>query len=72
MPATVPTSSTDIRETILDVIGDTPHDIACGRAIGAQTVGVATGIYTSTQLAECQPDFQFEDFSDLQAVLAIF
>jgi phosphoglycolate phosphatase len=25
------------------VIGDTPHDIACGKAIGAHTIAVATG-----------------------------
>ncbi|MEM6823197.1 MAG: haloacid dehalogenase-like hydrolase, partial [Verrucomicrobiota bacterium] len=28
------------------VIGDTPHDIACGNVIGAQTVAVATGGYS--------------------------
>lgn len=53
------------------VIGDTPHDIACGKAIGALTVGVATGTFTSAQLAEFQPDYLFEDFTDLDAVLAV-
>ena len=54
------------------VLGDTPHDIACGRAIGARTVGVATGGATRAQLAEHRPDFLFDDFSDLAAVLAAF
>jgi phosphoglycolate phosphatase len=54
------------------VIGDTPHDIACGRAIGARTVAVTTGIYTAAQLSEYQPDHLFADFSDWQSVLAVF
>lgn len=51
------------------VIGDTPADIKCGRAIGAKTVAVATGIYSSDQLEPHQPDFLFEDFSDVTRVL---
>ena len=27
------------------MIGDTPHDVRCGKAIGARTVAVATGPY---------------------------
>lgn len=34
----------------LIVIGDTPHDVRCGRAIGARVVGVATGAYGVEQL----------------------
>jgi phosphoglycolate phosphatase len=45
------------------VIGDTPRDIACGRAFGAQTVAVATGQYRSEELSKHEPDFLFEDFS---------
>ena len=37
------------------VIGDTPHDIACARAIGARSLAVASGRFTSKQLAECEP-----------------
>ena len=51
------------------VLGDTPHDIACGRAIGARTVAVATGGATRPQLAEHHPDYLFEDLADLPAVL---
>src|SRR5207253_7203684 len=32
------------------VIGDTPHDVACGRAVGARTVAVATGMYGVAEL----------------------
>jgi len=37
------------------VIGDTPNDIDCGKSIGAYTVGIATGAYTTAQLEDCQP-----------------
>jgi phosphoglycolate phosphatase len=37
------------------VIGDTPHDIACGKAIGARVLAVATGGYTEEQLRSCDP-----------------
>jgi phosphoglycolate phosphatase-like HAD superfamily hydrolase len=37
------------------VIGDTPHDIRCGKAIGARTVAVASGSYSLEQLAEHRP-----------------
>jgi phosphoglycolate phosphatase len=33
------------------VVGDTPHDIRCARAIGARTVAVATGAYDASALA---------------------
>jgi len=32
------------------IIGDTPADVACARAIGAQAIGVATGGYTVAEL----------------------
>lgn len=38
------------------VIGDTPNDIACGRAYGARTVAVASGSFRVEQLAEHRPD----------------
>lgn len=37
------------------VIGDTPHDIEAGDAIGARTIAVATGSYTPDQLAAHEP-----------------
>jgi phosphoglycolate phosphatase-like HAD superfamily hydrolase len=52
------------------VLGDTPHDITCARAFGAKAVAIATGSFSSAQLAEHQPEFLFEDLRDLDAVLA--
>jgi phosphoglycolate phosphatase-like HAD superfamily hydrolase len=37
------------------VIGDTPHDVECGRAIDAKTVAVASGWHTPDELAACDP-----------------
>lgn len=37
------------------VIGDTPADVECGKAIGARTIAVATGAYSEAQLAESEP-----------------
>ena len=52
------------------VLGDTPHDIDCGRAFGARTVAIATGRYTREDLAAHEPDFLFDNLSNLPAVLA--
>jgi phosphoglycolate phosphatase-like HAD superfamily hydrolase len=53
------------------VIGDTPKDIECGRAIGAFTVAIATGHYSSAELRDHAPDFLFEDLSDTERVVAL-
>ena len=45
------------------VIGDTPHDIACARAIGAKAIAVATGAFTEKQLKECGADAVFTDLA---------
>jgi Predicted phosphatases len=45
------------------IIGDTPNDVACGKAGGAHTVAVATGIYSLEQLQACQPDLLLADLS---------
>ena len=37
------------------VIGDTPHDIECGHAIGARTIAVATGGYSIDELTPHAP-----------------
>lgn len=39
------------------VVGDTPRDVEAGRAVGAVTVGVATGKYTVTQLEATGADY---------------
>ena len=53
----------------IDVIGDTNHDIACGKAFGARTIAVATGSWSRERLQGCAPDFWFDDFSDADDVI---
>ena len=53
------------------VIGDTPHDIACGKAVGARTITVATGKYSVESLREHHPTALFTDFGDTDAFLAV-
>ena len=52
------------------IIGDTPADVACGSAIGARAIAVATGGYTVEDLAACDPHAVFSDLSDTERVLA--
>ena len=53
------------------IIGDTVHDITCGRHLGVKTIGVGTGHdeCRAPMLAE-KPDHFFEDLTDSDAVLA--
>jgi phosphoglycolate phosphatase-like HAD superfamily hydrolase len=46
------------------VVGDTPLDIRCARAIGARAVAVATGWHSRQELAEHNPDLLLGDLSD--------
>jgi phosphoglycolate phosphatase len=49
------------------VIGDTPLDIRCGRAIGAKVLAVATGGATLAELNHHQPDWAVADLSCVTA-----
>jgi phosphoglycolate phosphatase len=47
------------------VIGDTPLDIDCARAIGAKVLAVATGAFTVPELEEHRPDWAVENLSKI-------
>ena len=52
------------------VIGDTPHDIDCGRHFGARTVAVGTGrFYSREEILACEPDAVLPDLSDTDLVI---
>jgi phosphoglycolate phosphatase len=51
------------------IIGDTPHDISCGRSIGVRAIAVATGGHGVDELAACGAHHVFADLSDTEAVL---
>jgi phosphoglycolate phosphatase-like HAD superfamily hydrolase len=54
---------------LIDVIGDTGHDIACGKAFGARTIAVATGSWSREKLSTYQPDFLFDDLGNVDEVI---
>ena len=53
------------------IIGDTPHDIECGKVIGARTIAVATGKFSVEELAGHRPTAVFKDFADTAAFLRV-
>lgn len=52
------------------IIGDTPHDIACARAIGARCIAVAQGNYSLSELEAHSPDLAIADLSDPAPLLS--
>ena len=55
--------------TEIDVIGDTPRDIACGKVLGARTIAVATGTWSREELARHDPDVLIDDLSDVNRLI---
>lgn len=51
------------------IIGDTPADVDCGRALGARAIAVATGRYSVEELRSHQPAAVFRDLADTAAVV---
>ncbi|HTR42109.1 MAG TPA: HAD hydrolase-like protein [Pseudomonadales bacterium] len=49
------------------VIGDTPHDIRCGRYIDARVLAVATGGATLEELENHKPDWAVENLTHISA-----
>jgi phosphoglycolate phosphatase-like HAD superfamily hydrolase len=49
------------------VVGDTPHDIRCGRFIGAKILAVATGGAKLDELKQHQPNWAVEDLTGISA-----
>jgi len=43
--------------------------VDCARVCGARAIAVATGFHSGVELAACQPDLLFDDFSDVERVL---
>lgn len=55
------------RQTV--VVGDSIHDVLCGRGIGVRSVAVATGRTSAQALGEAGPDALLADFGDTGASL---
>lgn len=59
--------SEPLRGEQIVVVGDTPHDIRCGRAIGAKVLAVATGGARYETLREHAPDWLVRDLREITA-----
>jgi phosphoglycolate phosphatase len=53
------------------IVGDTPNDIACARAVGARAVAVATGPFGVDELRAHAPDAVLPDLTDTGAALTV-
>jgi phosphoglycolate phosphatase len=54
------------------VIGDTPLDVRCARAVGARAVAVATGWHAAEELATHKPDYLLTDLTDAEELLRVW
>lgn len=46
------------------IIGDTPHDVVCGKYIKAKTVVVSTGSFTFEELKKAKPDLTVKSLAE--------
>lgn len=53
------------------IIGDTPADIQCARAINARVMAVATGMFSREELTAHQPDELCDNLSDREWFLSV-
>jgi phosphoglycolate phosphatase len=51
------------------VVGDTPADVSCARALGAVAVAVRTGFSTHEDLAASNPDYLLDDLNGFVEML---
>ena len=54
------------------VIGDTPHDVQCARAIGARALAVSSGFCSVEELSEAEPDLLVESLADPAVLQLIY
>lgn len=57
----------DIDPEQIWIVGDTPRDVQCARAIGARVLAVATGGYSLEALQVTEPDVMVKDLADADA-----
>ena len=51
------------------IVGDSVHDVACGRALGVRSVAVATGPTKRERLEAERPDALFDSFADVERAI---
>jgi pyrophosphatase PpaX len=50
-------------------VGDSPHDMAAGRAAGVATIAALWGPFSRAQLAPSEPDYYIERMSELLSIV---
>jgi HAD superfamily hydrolase (TIGR01509 family) len=60
----------DVEMCACVIVGDSVVDVEAGRAAGAKTVAVTSGLYTLEELEAAKPDFIIKAISDLPSLLA--
>ncbi|MBL8744786.1 MAG: haloacid dehalogenase-like hydrolase [Phycisphaerae bacterium] len=58
-----------IKPSEVTIVGDTPHDIACARAHGCRSLGVATGQFSVDALAASGADRAVPDLTDTEEMV---
>lgn len=53
------------------IVGDTEHDVLCGKSIDVMSVAVATGNYTREDFHAHEPDIVLDDLSDTEEFLNV-
>jgi len=61
-----------IEDCRIVVIGDTPKDISAAKAIGAESIAVATGMHDIAELKQCDPTVAFANLADPRADAILF
>lgn len=61
-----------IEDCRIVVVGDTPKDVAAAKAIGADSIAVATGMHDVVELRACDPTAVFPNLADPRAMEALF
>ena len=53
------------------IIGDTKHDILCGRHLNVFSIAVSTGHYNSDDLSQYNPDVLLDDLSETDKIVEL-
>jgi len=53
------------------ILGDSPHDVECGKPYGAPSIAVATGHKNLEELKRHKPDYAFKDLGDYEKVIEV-
>lgn len=59
------------KEKDIVIIGDTKHDILCGRSLNVMSIAVATGHYKSGDLSQYNPDVLMDDLSNMDKFIEL-